>query len=213
MTGECFPDRRQNPVPISQEILTKGTSNGALTLAVCFLRYSFLRNCFACEPIRTRSPTFLIPISLRTFWSMSIRFSPVMLFAGRCQNTLQLQRVFCGAIEPRVPRNTSTYCPAFILRSQSPTLRSSQRLCHVSHPAPYLDHHLRFHVPHIISITVCLGELAVGGAGVYGAIARGAVFCLRSITGAGHFWFREAGCGDCHGEGGKRVWYQGRSRK
>jgi hypothetical protein len=27
--------------------------------------YSLFRSCFACEPMRTRSPTFLMPMSLR----------------------------------------------------------------------------------------------------------------------------------------------------
>ena len=40
--------------------------------------YSLLRSCFAWEPMRTRSPTFLMPMSLRWVWSISIKFSPLM---------------------------------------------------------------------------------------------------------------------------------------
>ena len=50
------------------------------TLLEAFL-YSLLRNCFACEPMRTLSPTFLIPISFKCDWSISMRFSPLMLFS------------------------------------------------------------------------------------------------------------------------------------
>jgi hypothetical protein len=40
--------------------------------------YSLLRSCLAFEPMRTRSPTFLMPMSLRWVWSISMRFSPLM---------------------------------------------------------------------------------------------------------------------------------------
>jgi hypothetical protein len=40
--------------------------------------YSLFRNCLACEFMRTRSPTFLMPMSLRWVWSISMRFSPLM---------------------------------------------------------------------------------------------------------------------------------------
>jgi hypothetical protein len=46
------------------------------------LRYSLFRSCLACEPMRTRSPTFLMPMSRRWVWSISTRFSPLMWLTG-----------------------------------------------------------------------------------------------------------------------------------
>lgn len=66
----------------------EGFGGGSGTLdELLFRLYSLCRNSFACEPIRTRSPTFFTPISLSTVWSMSIKFSPVILFATKsCQH-------------------------------------------------------------------------------------------------------------------------------
>jgi hypothetical protein len=69
--------------------------------------YSLLRSCLAWEPMRTRSPTFLMPMSFRCVWSISIRFSPLMWLS----------------------LNSSTYWPQLMRFSQSPTLSSSQCLC------------------------------------------------------------------------------------
>jgi hypothetical protein len=83
--------------------------------------YSLLRSCLALEPMRTRSPTFLIPISLRWVWSISMRFSPLMWLsvevrARQNQYTLHL----------RLKR--STYWLQLISFSQLATLSSSQCL-------------------------------------------------------------------------------------
>jgi hypothetical protein len=58
-------------------VVTRGLPTLFDTRLDTFL-YSLLRSCFACDPIRTRSPTFLMPMSLSCVWSISMRFSPLM---------------------------------------------------------------------------------------------------------------------------------------
>ena len=71
--------------------------------------------------MRTRSPIFLIPMSLRWVWSISIRISPVTLCSATISREFHPSRF-------RLLLKRSTYCTQLIRLSHSPTLFSSQRL-------------------------------------------------------------------------------------
>jgi hypothetical protein len=74
--------------------------------------------------MRTRSPTFLIPISCKIFWSQSMRLSPLKLLAARCQrpSTLHTQsqgdvitsedRLILAAFDTMQPRDHLLLIPS-----------------------------------------------------------------------------------------------------
>jgi hypothetical protein len=83
--------------------------------------YSLLRSCLAVELMRTRSPTLVIPMSLRWVWSSSMRFSPLMWLS------VQVSRSH-GCVVVHLRLNSSTYWLQLMRFSQSATLSSSQCL-------------------------------------------------------------------------------------
>jgi hypothetical protein len=75
----CFPEQQVCPWNVSK---TQKMLGAAHTLFRFFwFAYALFRRVLMATKIRTLSPTFLIPRSLRTAWSHSSRLSPLKLLA------------------------------------------------------------------------------------------------------------------------------------
>lgn len=103
----------------------RGGGFGERTMFFCLgLIMALFRSCLMATKMRTRSPTFLIPISCKIFWSQSMRLSPLKLLAARCQrpSTLHTQsqgdvitsedRLILAAFDTMQPRDHLLLIPS-----------------------------------------------------------------------------------------------------